>query len=138
MWHLGLLSREGTAIGAVAFPLPFRCFGILSNFPQNCGAAAQGDTAILRCFKGCNAPLFACRVPSCCTHQSLEDTVELEFLRNLTLGGILSLSSNRHENRIFVMCSFRSVEFYFLRRREPSGCRDRPSGLVLHGPISSH
>jgi len=33
------------------------------------------------------------------------------------------------------MCSLRSVEFCFLQRRKPSGCRDRPSGLVLHGVV---
>jgi len=34
-----------------------------------------------------------------------------------------------------VECSSRSVEFCFRRRRKPSGCRDRPSGFVLHGVV---
>jgi len=33
------------------------------------------------------------------------------------------------------MCLLRPVEFCYLRHRKPSGCRDRPSGLVLHGVV---
>jgi len=32
-------------------------------------------------------------------------------------------------------CSSRSVEFCFRRHWKPSGCRDRPSGFVLHGVV---